>query len=94
MEDKFTFKVTDDEGKEIECQALFSFEAEETGKNYMVYTDNTNDEEGNVKVYAAIYEPEVDEGLLKPIETDEEWEIVQKALESFQSEEQEEGDEL
>ena len=56
-----TFKVIDDEGKEIECETLFTFESDETGKNYIVYTDNTTDEEGNTKVYASIYNPDEDE---------------------------------
>ena len=40
MEEKMTFKVINDEGKEIECEVLFTFESDETGKNYIVYTDN------------------------------------------------------
>ena len=35
-----TFKVISDEGKEIECEVLFTFESEETKKNYIVHTDN------------------------------------------------------
>ena len=43
MEEKMTFKVFDDNGKEIECEVLFTFESDETHKNYIVYTDNTTD---------------------------------------------------
>ena len=53
-EEVMTFKVMNDEGKEVECEVLFTFESEETKKNYIVYTDNTTDEEGNTKVYASI----------------------------------------
>ena len=49
---RMTFTVTDDAGKEVECEVLFTFESDETKKNYMVYTDNTTDEQGNTKVYA------------------------------------------
>ncbi len=86
MEEKMTFKVYDDEGKEIECEVLFTFESEETKKNYMVYTDNTKDEEGNIKVYASIYEPDKDETKLEPITTDHEWKIIEKILEELQEE--------
>ncbi len=48
-EEQMKFKVIDDQGKEIECEVLFTFESDETGKNYIVYTDNTTDEEGNTK---------------------------------------------
>lgn len=86
MEEKMTFKVFDDNGKEIECEVLFTFESEETNKNYMVYTDNTQDEEGNIKVYAAIYEPDIDETKLEPIESEHEWAIIEKILEELQEE--------
>lgn len=86
QEEKMTFKIFNDEGKEIECEVLFTFESNETGKNYMVYTDNTEDEEGNIKVYASIYNPEEKEPKLEPIETDKEWEIVETILNQVQEE--------
>lgn len=86
MEERMTFKVFDDNGKEIECEVLFTFESEETKKNYMVYTDNTKDEQGNIKVYAAIYEPDQDETKLEPITSDHEWKIIEKILEELQEE--------
>ena len=46
MDEKMTFKVTDENGKEVEFEVLFTFESDETKKNYMVYTDNTTDEAG------------------------------------------------
>lgn len=85
-EETMTFKVLDDNGKEIECEALFTFESDETKKNYIVYTDNTTDEEGNTKVYAAIYNPEEDETKLLPIETDKEWKIIETILDELQNE--------
>lgn len=81
-----TFKVTNDEGKEVECEVLFTFESDETKKNYIVYTDNTLDEEGNTKVYASIYNPEEEETKLLPIETDKEWKIIETILEELQNE--------
>ena len=81
-----TFKVISDEGKEVECEVLFTFESDETKKNYIVYTDNTVDEEGNTKVYASIYNPDQDETKLLPIETDKEWKIIETILEELQNE--------
>ena len=81
-----TFKVIDDEGKEIECETLFTFESDETGKNYIVYTDNTTDEEGNTKVYASIYNPDEDETKLIPIESEKEWKIIETILDELQNE--------
>lgn len=81
-----TFKVTNEEGKEVECEVLFTFESDETKKNYMVYTDNTLDDEGNTKVYASIYNPDDEETKLLPIETEKEWKIIETILEELQNE--------
>ena len=85
-EEVMTFKVVNDEGKEVECEVLFTFESDETNKNYLVYTDNTLDDEGNTKVYASIYNPNEDETKLLPIETDKEWKIIETILEELQNE--------
>ena len=90
-EEVMTFKVMNDEGKEVECEVLFTFESEETKKNYIVYADNTTDEEGNTKVYASIYNPNEAETKLLPIETDKEWKIIETILEEIQSEANNEG---
>lgn len=84
-EEKMTFKVKDENGKDVDCEVLFTFESEETNKNYMVYTDNTTDEEGNVKVYASIYNPELEPTILEPIETEKEWKIVETILDEIQT---------
>ena len=83
-EETMTFKVINDEGKEIECEVLFTFESDETKKNYIVYTDNTLDEEGNTKVYASIYNPNEENTNLIPIETEKEWKIIETILEELQ----------
>lgn len=84
-DEKMTFKVKNEEGKEIECEVLFTFESDETHKNYMVYTDNTKDEAGNTKVYASIYKPGEETTTLEPIETEKEWKIIEKILEELQN---------
>lgn len=93
-EDIMTFKVINDEGKEVDCEVLFTFESDETKKNYIVYTDNTMDKEGNTKVYASIYTPGEDETKLLPIETEKEWKIIETILDELQNEAaKNEGDE-
>lgn len=88
MEESMTFKIYNEEGKEVECEALFTFESEETNKSYIVYTDNTKDEEGNTKVYAAIYNEngEEDQMKLEPIETEKEWTMIDQILTEIQEE--------
>lgn len=81
---KMTFKIIGDDGVEIECEVLFTFESDETKKNYIVYTDNTLDEQGNTKVYASIYNPNEETTNLTPIETEKEWKIIETILEELQ----------
>ena len=86
MNEKNVFKVVNDEGKEVECEVLFTFESEETKKHYIVYTDNTTDKKGNVRVYASVYIPDSEKTELLPIETEREWRIIETILESIQEE--------
>ncbi len=86
MEEKMTFKAINKEGNEVECEVLFTFESDETKKNYMVYTDNTTDESGNIRVYASIYNPDKPESELIPIESEAEWKIIETILEEIQAE--------
>ncbi len=85
-EAKNKFKVIDKDGNEIECEVLFTFESDETKKNYIVYTDNTKDEIGNIKVYASIFDPNSETTKLDPIETEKEWNIIENILETLQEE--------
>jgi len=88
MNEENTFKIIDAEGKERVCEVLFTFESDETKKNYIVYTDNTKDHEGNIRVYASIYKVNKEKTELEPIETEREWKIVETILNSIQEESQ------
>lgn len=93
QEERMTFKIFNDDGNEVECEVLFTFDSDETEKSYMVYTDNTEDEEGNVKVYASIYNPDDENPKLEPIETDKEWKIIETILEEVQDAVKKQGNE-
>lgn len=84
--DKNTFSMIDENGKEITYDVLFTFESEETNKNYIVYTDNSKDEAGNIEVYASIYDPNDPQSKLEAIETEKEWKVIETILETLQEE--------
>lgn len=86
MNKENTFKVIDKDGNEIEFEILFTFESDETNKNYMVYTDNTKDLEGNTKVYASVFKPDAEPLELLPVETEREWRIIETIIESITEE--------
>lgn len=85
-EELMTFKITNDEGKEVECEVLFTFESDETKKNYIVYTDNTVDDEGNTRVYASVIKEDAGKTRLLPVESDKEWKIIETVLDELQNE--------
>ena len=86
MEDKNSFKIINDNGEEIMCDVLFTFDSEETKKSYIVYTDNSKDEQGNVQVFASIYDPNEEDQKLEPITTDKEWKVIETILNTLQEE--------
>ena len=68
--------LIDDQGNEKEFEVLFTFNNEELGKQYVLYYDTTVEEPS---VFASIYD---DAGQLFPIETPEEWEMVEEMTEN------------
>ena len=80
------FVLLDEKGQEKEYDVSFTFESEETNKNYIVYTDNSLDETGNVQVFASVYNPEDENTKLEPIETEKEWKVIETILDTLQEE--------
>lgn len=80
-------QVTDEEGNELEFDVLFTFDSEDTGKKYVLYYDA---EVEAPQVYSSIYD---DEGRLFPIETPEEWDMIEEVFNSFISQDDEEDEE-
>lgn len=81
-----TFTITDANGNEITCDVLFTFDSEETKKSYIVYTDNSKDDQGNVQVFASIYDPSKQNQNLEPITTEQEWKVIETILNTLQEE--------
>ncbi len=75
--------IRNDKNEEIECDVLFTFDNNDTNKSYIVYTDNTKDELGNVKVYANTFDENDEEGLLGNVETEEEWNVIEQIFSSI-----------
>ena len=78
------FTIINDQGEEIECEVLFTVDSDETKKSYIVYTDNSKDEAGSIKTYASIYDPTGESLKLESIETEKEWDMIEKILISAQ----------
>jgi len=87
--------VIDEDGNEQRCEVLFTFESEEFGKSYVLYYPvgaMEDDEEEEVEIHASAYIPSEsgEEGDLQPIETEEEWDLIEEMLNTFLSEQDDE----
>ena len=84
--EKNSFTIIDDKGVERSYDVLFTFDNDETKKSYIVYTDNSLDDNGKVQVYASIYNPDDPHSELKEIKTEKEWKVIETILESIEEE--------
>ena len=63
-----------------EYDILFTFDNEEETEKYVVYTDNSLDDEGKIQIFASKYNPDINAEKLLPVESDEEWKSIQFLL--------------
>ncbi|MGG0716384.1 DUF1292 domain-containing protein [Robertmurraya massiliosenegalensis] len=86
--------VIDEEGNEQLCEILFTFDSDEFGKSYVLYypigEDDSDDEE--IEIHASAFVPSEDnkDGDLQPIETEEEWDLIEEMLNTFLEEQDDE----
>lgn len=86
--------VIDEQGNEQLCEVLFTFDSEEFGKSYVLYypigADGDDDDEIEIHASAFIPGQDSEEGELMPIETEEEWDMIEEVLNTFLDEQEEE----
>lgn len=83
MAEKGSFVAIAD-GKEITFEILATFDNDELHRSYMIYTDNSMDEDHNLNVFASAYEKQGENVELKDIETEAEWKDVEAVLGNIQ----------
>ena len=72
-------KLLGEDGNVYEYEIIMTFKIENNNQFYIVYTDNTYNEENKLKIYAAKYFL-FDNTKLEPITTKEEWNIIEHQL--------------
>lgn len=78
--------LKDKNGDKKDYRILLNIENNETGINYVIYTDDKVNSKGEVKCYASTYEIS-DKGnmcKLKPVEMKEEFDFLDKVMESLE----------
>ncbi len=53
MEGKEILKITDEQGVEKEVEVLSYFKLKSNNKDYLIYTENKEDEQGNILTYTS-----------------------------------------
>lgn len=71
-------------GKEIVCDILFRFHSEETGKDYMAFTDHSKSGDEGVNIFYATYDPDAESIDLAPIQTEQEWAMLRDITKKIQ----------
>ena len=84
---KDIFKAKDKDGNIKDFYVVLKFDSNETGKSYVIYTDKTTNENGEVELLSSSYTIENNILKLSPIETKKEWLYVSLVLKMAQDEE-------
>lgn len=76
------FYVLDEFGKQIKYEIILAFKSAKTNKNYVIYTDNTYNDD-SINLYASIYYD--DFSKLDSINTEEDWNIIENKLKEWKN---------
>ncbi|PAV28958.1 hypothetical protein CIL05_13330 [Virgibacillus profundi] len=93
LEEKERIIIPDENGEEHLFEVLFTFDVDETSQSYIAVVPVEQAEDEEVEVYAFRYEVKDDDDndlSLFPIDSDEEWELVEEMLHTLADEENEE----
>lgn len=83
LEPKERIIIPDEDGEEHLFETLFTFDVDDTKSSYVAVVPVEQAEDEEVEVFAFRYEekgPEENDLALFPIETDEEWDMVEEML--------------
>ena len=82
MLDSNSLYVVDENGNEKRMTILFTFENDEYQRKYVVFEDPSLE---NEEVFASAYD---EEGNLLPVESDEEWAMIEEVIGAFTEDEE------
>jgi uncharacterized protein YrzB (UPF0473 family) len=90
-EEKERIVIPEENGDENLFDVLFYFDVPETDKSYVVVVpaEQDTDDDEEQEVFAFRYEGDDEDFKLFPIETDEEWDIVEEMINTFSDESEE-----
>ena len=69
-------------GTKVDYNVILTFKSILSGKNYVVYTDNTYDQNKKIRFYAAIYNPDLPTPFVGEPTTKEEWTEITNVIDN------------
>ncbi len=79
-EERKQLTIIDKLGNKTQVEVVVAFKIEAINKDYVVYTMNQKDENGNITLYASTIEEINGEKQLVGIRTDEEWQKIKEII--------------
>lgn len=80
--------IISEEGVEQEVEVIVAFKFKDTEQEYIVYTQNETDDNGNITIYVSKINEINGESKLSGIDDEEEWGRVKEVLRELSKEEQ------
>lgn len=92
MKDNY-LTLKDSKGVKHDYRVLFDIEDTTNKKNYVIYTSDEKNEDGSIKTYASTYVLSEKGNMtkLKPVEMKEEFDFIEKILDSLEERSNEES---
>ena len=78
--DRKVLSIVKEDGTTEEVELLICFEFNDTKKEYVVYTRNEKDENGNVTIYVSSIDRSNETPKMGAVESDEEWSRIKDVL--------------
>lgn len=78
--EKKVLSIVKEDGTKEEVDLLICFEFNDTKKEYVVYTRNEKDENGNITIYVSSIDRSGDLPKMGAVESDEEWSRIKDVL--------------
>lgn len=80
MNDKKMMSIVNEDGQTEEVEVILAFEFKDNKKEYVVYTKNEKDENGNVTVYVSNVDRSEGEPKLLGVDSESEWNRIKDVL--------------
>lgn len=80
--------ITTEDGTEEQVEVIVAFRFKDTQQEYIVYTQNETDANGNVTIYVSKIKETEEEVKLSGIDDEEEWNRIKEVLRELSKDEQ------